>query len=85
MTQEVTENNGYFGAGSVWKRTNCIPMGGAFSAQGVWAAYSNRKYFHQLEHLGITPEGWPVWHTPVGRVTLCQFRDNILTATDAAP
>ena len=32
VTQELTENNGCFGAGSIWKRTNCIPMSGAFSA-----------------------------------------------------
>ena len=40
---------------------------------------------HQPGRPEITREGWPVWHTSVGRVTLCQFRNNILTATDAAP
>ena len=68
----------------------CILMGGSFSTQGadlhcVWAAYENRKYFHRLGCLEVTPEGWPVWDTPEGQVALCQFRDNILVSTDAAP
>ena len=31
----------------------------------------------------VSAEGWPVWH---GRHTsMCQFRDNILLATNATP
>ena len=90
VEQELTRNNGCWGAVRVWTRTNCIPMGGAFSAQGadlhsVWAAYVGRKCFRQLGRLEITTAGWPLWHTPLGRVTLCQFRDNILIATDTSP
>ena len=33
--QELTCNDGCFSAGHVWTRTNCIPMGGSFSAQGT--------------------------------------------------
>ena len=78
VIQELTANNGYFGVGRVWTHTNCIPMGGSFSAQGadlhgLWAAYENRKYFHRLGCLEVTPEVWPMWHTPEGRVALCQI------------
>ena len=50
----------------------------------MWA-YVITKHFHDLGHLDITPERWPVWHTLDGRVALCQFRDNLLTAIDTAP
>ena len=68
-------------------RTNCISMGGLFPAQGanlhsVWGAYRNRSRFHKLGHLEISEEGWPVWHGSVGKVTLRQFRDNILARDD---
>ena len=50
IRQELTSNNGCYGVGNVWRRTNCILMGGSFSAQGadlhsVWGAYENRKWF----------------------------------------
>ena len=35
--------------------------------------------------LEVSKEGWPVWHSLEGRVTLYQFWDNILVAADTPP
>ena len=90
VSHELTHNNGCYSTGDLWTRTNCIPMGGPFSAQGadlhsVWAAYTGRGKFRDLGRLGVNTEGWPVWHGRWGRTSMCQFRDNILLATDASP
>ena len=88
VSHELTNNNGCYSTGSLWARTNCIPMGGPFSAQGadlhlVWAAYTGRGKFTSLGKLEVTTKGWPVWHGRWGHTSMCQFRDNILLATDA--
>ena len=88
VSHELTNNNGCYSTGGLWARTNCIPMGGPFSAQGtdsVWAAYTGRGKFRGLGRLEVSAEGWPVWHGMWGHASMCQFRDNILLATDAAP
>ena len=74
--------------GSVWMRTNCIPMGGPFSTHGadlhsMWRGYVHRHMFRQLGTLAVSTEGFPLWDGPYGKVTLCQFRDNIPVATHA--
>ena len=62
-------------------------MGGPFSAQAadlhcVWTAYQHRGLFRQLGDLKVSESGFVYW---VGKhtVAMCQFRDNILVATDA--
>ena len=62
VKQELTQNSGCFSAGKVWSCTNCIPMGGSFSAEGadlnsVWGAYLGRKGSHRLGRLEISLEG----------------------------
>ena len=89
VSHELTHNNGCYSTGSLWARTNCIPMGGPFSAQeadlhSVWATYTGRGKFRSLGRLEVTTEGWPVWHGRWGRTSMCQFRDNILLSTDAS-
>ena len=45
----------------------------------MWGAYQGRRWFHRLGTLEVSPEGWPLWHTPVGQVSLCQFSDTTAT------
>ena len=45
---------------------------------------STENGFIGLGRLEVSPEGWPLWRTPVGREGLCQLRANNLVATDAA-
>ena len=35
VSHELVVNSGCFSVGKLWVRTNCIPMGGLFSAQGA--------------------------------------------------
>ena len=63
-----------------------MPMGGLFSAEGadlhsIWNAYVHTNLFRWLGNRTVSP-GIPMWEVPYGRVALCQFRDNILVATD---
>ena len=51
----------------------------------MWAAYQGRGKFRCLGPLDLSERGWPLWHNRYGRIALCQFRDHILTATDAHP
>ena len=90
VSHELGNNNGCYSSGALWVRTNCIPMGGLFSAQGadlhsVLGAYQGSQLFRKLGTLEISDEGWAVWHTRWGRVSMCQFRDNILVAPDSSP
>ena len=82
---ELQRNNKCWAVGKLWSRDLCIPMGGSFSAQSadlhsVWGAYTGRQ--ERLGALTISPEGYVLW-TGRWRISLCQFRDNILMATDA--
>ena len=90
VSHELRHNNGCYSTGSLWARTNCIPMGGPFSSQGadlhsVWAAYTGRGKFRSVGRLEVTTKGWPLWHGSWGRTSMCHFRDTILLATDASP
>ena len=51
----------------------------------VWGAYQGRQLFRKLGRSEISEEGWVVWHTRWGRVSMCQFRDNILVSIDSSP
>ena len=87
VRHELSKSNVCWAAGTVWVRTNCIPMGGPFSAQGanihsVQRVYQHRGLFRQPGALTVSPEGFPLWEGRWGRVAMCQFRDNILIATD---
>ena len=44
--------------------------------------YQHRHHFRSLGFLRVSLEGFAWWDGPYGRVSLCQFRDNILIATD---
>ena len=84
---DLTSNNRCTAAGQVWERDGCIPMGGPFSAQAadlhcVWSAYQKRGLFRRLGDLHVSDSGFVHWvgaHT----TSMCQFRGNILVATDA--
>ena len=84
---DLTSNNRCTAAGQVWERDGCIPMGGPFSVQAadlhcVWSAYQKRGLFRRLGDPQVSDSGFVYW---VGAHTtaMCQFRDNILVATDA--
>ena len=82
----MSHNNRLQACGSVWTRTHCIPMGGSFSAQSAdlhssWALYECRRLLRSLGDLHLTDSGFPYWENSLGRVTMCQFRDNILVAS----
>ena len=88
IAHELENNNACWAAGRVWVRTNCIPIGGPLSAQGadihsLWQAYEHRSQFRQIGALTVSREGFPMWEGRWGRVAMCQFRDNILIATDS--
>ena len=60
VAHELSKNNACWAAGTVWVCTNCIPMGGPFSAQGadirsVWRVYQHRNLFRQLWTLTVSP------------------------------
>ena len=87
VDHELSNNNACWALGRVWVPPNCIPMGGPFSAQGadiqfLWQVYQHRGQFRPLGAPTVSPEGFPMWEGRWGRVTMCQFRDNILIATD---
>ena len=72
---ELSKNNACWAAGTVWVRTNCIPRGGPFSAQGadihsVWRVYQHKGLFHQLGTLTVSSEGSPLWEGQWGRVAV---------------
>ena len=86
VQHELSNNNACWAVGNVWVRTNCIPMGGPFSAQGadvhsLWQLCQHRHLLRSLGSLTFSPQGFPLWEGRWGRVALCQFRDNILLAT----
>ena len=86
---ELQVNNKCWSVGKVWSRDQCIPMGGSFSAQSadlhcVWSGYTGRSIFRRLGALNIAPEGYVFW-VGTWTIALCQFRDNVLLATDASP
>ena len=75
--------------GQLWSRDKCIPMGGSFSAQSadlhsIWAAYTGRQEFRCLGALTVSPEGYIYW-LGKWKVAMCQFRGNILVASDVDP
>ena len=86
---ELQVNNKCWSVGKVWGRDQCIPMGGSFSAQSadlhcVWSGYTGRSIFRRLGALNISAEGYVFW-VGTWTIALCQFRDNVLLATDARP
>ena len=61
-------------------------MRGSFSAQSadlhsIWASYKGRQAFRILGTLHVSQEGYIFW-TGQWKIALCQFRDNILMASD---
>ena len=61
-------------------------MGGSFSAQAadlhsLWSVYIHRGLFRRLGTLRVTDSGFPYWENSHGRVSMQQFRDNILVAS----
>ena len=86
---ELQKNNKCWAVGQPWSRGKCIPTGGCFSAQSadlhsIWAAYKGRREFRRLGALTVSPEGYIYW-LGKWKVAMCQFRDNILIASDADP
>ena len=86
---ELQKNNKCWSVGQLWRRDKCIPMGGSFSAQSadlhsIWGAYNGRQGFRRLGALNISPEGYVHW-TGRWQVAMCQFRNNILVASNANP
>ena len=46
-----------------------------------WALYECQRLLRSLGDLHFTDSGFPYWESGLGRVTMCQFRDNILVAS----
>ena len=88
---EMSNNTYIISAGKLWTRQDCIPMGGSFSAQSanlhsLWSVYTytdstHRHLFRQLGTLKIAEQGFIYWENARGKVSLQQFRDNILIAS----
>ena len=83
---EMHHNNYIKAAGGLWRRDECIPMGGSFFAQAadlhsLWGVYTGRHKFSDLGDLHISDEGFPYLVSQRGNIALCQFRDNIPIAT----
>ena len=87
---ELTENNMLQAVGTLWQREGSIPMGGPFSAQSadlhtLWKVKRAGKNLRDWGALNISDEGYvyrqrgPLWFS------LCQFRDNILFASNQQP
>ena len=86
VTWEMKYNNFILSAGNLWCRHGCIPMGGSFSAQAadlhsLWSVYIHKGLFRRLGTLRVTDSGFPYWENSHGRVSMQQFRDNILVAS----
>ena len=61
-------------------------MGGSYSAQSadlhsLWSLYTHRYLFRQPGTLKIAEQGFIYWENARGKVSLQQFRDNILVAS----
>ena len=61
-------------------------MGGSFPTQSAdlhnpWSVYTHRHLFRQLGTLKISEQGFVYWENSRGKVSLQQFRDNILVAS----
>ena len=61
-------------------------MGGSFSApsadlHSLWSVYVSCNQFRRLGNLRVSQEGFVYWENPLGRVSLRQFRDNVLVAS----
>ena len=83
---EISNNTYIIIAGKLWTRQDCIPMGGSLFAQStdlhsLWSVYTHRNLFRQLGTLKIAEQGFIYWENPRGKVSLQQFRDNILIAS----
>ena len=84
---EMSKNTYVQANGKVWGRGHCIPMGGSFSAQSAdlhscWGLYQARRFLRSLGSLHFTSAGFPYWVNQQGCVSLCQFRDNVLIASN---
>ena len=81
----LTEHNTVWCAGSLWKRSGAIPMGGSFSAQcadlhSIWAMKRNVDIMKRFGKL-VRTVPFPLWETPTGNtVSLSQLRDNVNVA-----
>ena len=87
---ELTENNMLQAVGTLWKREGSIPMGGPFSAQSadlhtLWRVKRAGKKLHNWGELNISDEGYIYWQRGPLWFSLCQFRDNILFASNHRP
>ena len=83
---EMSINTYAISAGKLWTRQDCIPMGGSFSAQStdlhnLGLVYTHRHLFRRLGTLKIAEQGFIYWENARGKVSLQQFRDNILIAS----
>ena len=87
---EPTENNMLQAVGTPWKREGSIPMGGPFSTQSaalhtLWKVKRAGKKLRDWGELNISDEGYIYWQSGPLWFTLCQFRDNILFASNHRP
>ena len=87
---ELTENNMLQAVGTLWKREGAIPMGGPFSAQSadlhtLWKVKRAGKKLRDWGELNISDEGYIYWQRGPLWFSLCQFRDNILFASNHRP
>ena len=76
--------------GTLWKREGSILMGGPFSAQSadlhtLWKVKRAGKKLRDWGGLNISDEGYIYWQRGPLWFSLCQFRDNILLASNHRP
>ena len=87
---ELTENNMLQAVGTLWQREGIIPMGGPFSAQSadlrtLWKVKRAGKKLRDWGALNISDEGYVYWQRGPLWFSLCQFRDNVLFASNQRP
>ena len=87
---ELRENNMLQSVGALWRRETSIPMGGPFSAQcadphTLWQVKKNGKRLRDWGDMAISDTGHVYWCRGPTWFSLCQFRDNILLATNLPP
>ena len=81
----LTEDNYVWCPGSLWQRTDAIPMGGSFSAQcaDLHSLWGLKTQVEAMKHSGklMRTKHVLLWLTPAGNtVSLSQLRDNVNVA-----
>ena len=87
---ELLHNNVLQAVGKLWSRKIGLPMGGPFSAQSadlhtLWVVKKNGKRMKDWGNMSLSEDGLVFWTRGARWLSLAQFRDNVLLATNVPP